>query len=87
MLATCIVEEEAGRVISLPLPKGDVCQFSKEKHTIRLFKMTTELGGYEMNGIMLDLDYEVNIFSRKSWEMMGKTNLFFSPIQIWLANK
>jgi hypothetical protein len=49
--------------------------------------MTNELDGYDMDGVMLDLGSEVNIFPRKSWEMMDKTNLFYSPIQLWLDNQ
>jgi hypothetical protein len=37
--------------------------------------MKTELGGYETDGVMLDLGSDVNIFSKKSWEMMGKPKL------------
>jgi hypothetical protein len=40
-----------------------------------------------MDGVILDLGFDVNIFPRKLWEMMGKPNLFYSPIQLWLANQ
>jgi hypothetical protein len=53
----------------------------------REFKMTTELGKYEMEGIMLDLGSDVNIFPKKSWELMGKPKLVWSPIQLRLANQ
>jgi hypothetical protein len=45
-------EEGTDRAISSPLPKRDVCQVSKQKHTGREFKMTTKLGGYDMDGVM-----------------------------------
>jgi hypothetical protein len=44
--------------------------------------MTTELGGYDMDGVMLDLGSDVNILPKKSWEVMGKPKLVWSPIQL-----
>jgi hypothetical protein len=49
--------------------------------------MTTELGGYDMDGVMLDLGSNVNILPKKSWEVMGKPKLVWSPIQLRLANQ
>jgi hypothetical protein len=49
--------------------------------------MTTKLGGYEMDGVMLDLGSDVNILPKNFWEAMGKPNLVWSPIQLQLANR
>jgi hypothetical protein len=49
--------------------------------------MTTELGGYDMDGVMLDLGSDMNIFPNKYWEVMGKPKLVWSPIQLHLANQ
>jgi hypothetical protein len=49
--------------------------------------MTTELGGYDMDGVMLDLGFDVNILPKKSWEVMGKPKLVWSPIQLRLENQ
>jgi hypothetical protein len=49
--------------------------------------MIVELGSYEMEGVMLDLGYDVNIFPKKSWELMGKPKLVWSPIQLRLTNQ
>jgi hypothetical protein len=38
--------------------------------------MTTKLGGYDMDRVMLDLGFDVNIMSKKFWEFMGKPTLF-----------
>jgi hypothetical protein len=51
------------------------------------FNMTTELGGYNMDGVMLDLGYAVKILPKKSWEVMGEPKLVWSPIQLWLSNQ
>jgi hypothetical protein len=59
----------------------------QEKVHCREFKMTTELGGYDMDGVMLDLGSDVNIFPNKSWEVMGKHKLVWSPIQLFLIGQ
>jgi hypothetical protein len=87
MLTRCMGEEGTIVAISSPLLERDVCQVSKQKHTGREFKMTVELGSYEMDGVMLDLGSDVNILPNKSWELMGKRNLVWSPIQLRLANQ
>jgi hypothetical protein len=33
--------------------------------------MTIELGGYDMDGVMLDLGSDVNILPKKCWEVVG----------------
>lgn len=35
---------------------------------------------------MLDLGFDVNILTNKSWEAMGKPRLVYSPIQLRMAN-
>jgi hypothetical protein len=59
----------------------------KKNHIGRDFKMTTELEIYEMDYVMLDPRSNVNIFPKKSWELIGKPNLVWFPIQLRLANQ
>lgn len=40
-----------------------------------------------MDDVILDLGYDVNILSKKTWEQMGKPKLFWSPIQLRLENQ
>jgi hypothetical protein len=49
--------------------------------------MKNELGSYEMDGVKLDLGYDMNILSIFFCELMGKPNLVWSPIQLSLANQ
>jgi hypothetical protein len=37
--------------------------------------------------VVLDLGSEVNVMMKKSWELMGKPNLIYSPIKLRLANQ
>jgi hypothetical protein len=40
-----------------------------------------------MDGVMLDLGFDVNILLKKSWELMGNSSLFWSPIHLQLENQ
>ena len=40
-----------------------------------------------MDEVILDLGFEVNVFTKKTWELMGKPKLWYSPIQLKLANQ
>jgi hypothetical protein len=44
--------------------------------------MTIYFGGYDMDGVMLDLGSDMNILPKKYWEVMGKPKLVWSPIQL-----
>ena len=39
-----------------------------------------------MDEIILDLGFEVNVLTKKTWELMGKPKLRYSPIQLRLEN-
>jgi hypothetical protein len=86
-LTRCVEEGENESYMSSLLPKWDMLHVSRRKHTGRDFKMTGDLDKYDMEGIMLDLGSDVNIFPKKSWELMGKPKLVWFPIQLRLANK
>ena len=49
--------------------------------------MTTQIGDYDMDYIILDLGSDVNILTRQTWKSMNKTQLDWSPIKIRLANQ
>ena len=48
--------------------------------------MTTQIGDYDMDYIILNLGSDVNILTHQTWEIMGKPPLEWSPIQLRLAN-
>jgi hypothetical protein len=85
-LTAYMKEQGEETTIAAPLPERDVFQVSKQRDIGREFKMTAELAGYDMDGVMLDLGSDVNILHKKSWEVMGKPKLVWSPIQLRLAN-
>jgi hypothetical protein len=87
MLTRCMGEEKPTVAISAPLPRRDVCQVRKQKRTGRELKINVELRSYDMDDVMLDLGSDVNILPKKYWELLGKPNLVWSPIQLRLANQ
>jgi len=86
MLTRCMEKGENEAAISASLPEMDVRDISRWKCRDKEFKKIPELGIYEMEGVMLDLGFDVNILSKKSWELMGKPKLVWSPIQLSLAS-
>jgi hypothetical protein len=75
------------KLLFLPTTRMGHVPCQQEEEWGREFKMTTELGSYEMEGVMLDLGSDVNIFPKKSWELMGKPKLVWSPIQLRITNQ
>ena len=50
-------------------------------------RLNAMIRSYEMDEVVLDLGYEVNVMTKKTWEIMAKLKLTFSPIQLRLANQ
>ena len=49
--------------------------------------MTTQIGDYDMDYIILYLGSNVNILKIQTWESMNKPRLDWSPIQLRLVNQ
>ena len=58
-------------------------------HTItgREMRLTTHVGEFEMDEVILDLGSEVNYLTKKTWEKMGNPKLARSPIHLRLDNQ
>ena len=50
-------------------------------------RLNAVIGSYELDEVVLDLGSEVNVMTKKTWEIMAKPKLAFSPIQLRLANQ
>ena len=48
--------------------------------------MNAHIGDYDMNFIILDLGLDVNILTRKTWEIMGSHRFVWSQVKLRLAN-
>jgi hypothetical protein len=58
-----------------------------KKRTSDEFRLSAQIGDYDMDQVILDLGSDVNVFPKKTWEMMGKPKLIWSPIQLILVNQ
>ena len=50
-------------------------------------RMNVHIGDYDVDSVILDLGSDVNILTKKTWEMMGKLHLVWTLIQLWLENQ
>ena len=50
-------------------------------------RLNVVIGSYEMDKVVLDLGSEVNVMTKRTWEIMAKPKHAFSPIQLRLANQ
>lgn len=60
------------------------------KHTTRMgrdMRLTTQIGEYEMDQVILDLRLDVNVLPKQTWECMGRLMMQWSHIQLWIVNQ
>ena len=50
-------------------------------------KMNVYISEYYVYFVILDLGLDVNILTKKTWEIMGKPKLVWSPVYILLENE
>ena len=50
-------------------------------------RLNVVIRSYEMDEVVLDLGFEVNVMTKKTSEIMAKPKLAFFPIQLRLANQ
>ena len=64
-----------------------VHQIKKYIRTGKEMRLNAQTGDYEMDEVILDLGFKVNVLTKQTWELMGKPKLIYSPIQLRLANQ
>lgn len=62
-------------------------QVRQRRRMGREMRLTAKIGEYDMEQVFLDLGSDVNVLPKKTWELMGKPKLIWSPIQLRLANQ
>ena len=50
-------------------------------------RMNIQIDEYDVDSFILDLGSDVNILTKQIWEMMGKPQLVWSPVQLPLENQ
>ena len=69
-----------------PTAERAINQIKRYIHTGQEMRLSTVIGAYEMDEVVLDLGSEVDVMTKQTWEIMVKLKLTFSPIQLRLAN-
>jgi hypothetical protein len=62
-------------------------QVLRKKRTNKEFRLSAQIGEYDMDNVILDLGSDVNVLPRQTWEMMGKPKLVWSTVQLRLENQ
>ena len=65
----------------------DVNQVSRKIRTNKELHLSAQIGYYDVDYVVLDLGSEVNVMTKKTWELMGKPRLIYSPIRLRMANQ
>lgn len=77
-----------GQDVISNLPERQTNQIKKRRRKItgQGFKLDTQIDGFEVKNIMLDLGSNVNVLPKKSLEALGHPKLVYSSIQLHMAN-
>jgi hypothetical protein len=49
--------------------------------------MNSQIGEYDIDYVVLNLGSEVNVMMKKTWALMEKPKLIYSPIRLRMANQ
>jgi hypothetical protein len=70
-----------------PLLNRAVYQVSRKRRKNKELHLNARIGDYDIDYVVLDLGLGVNVMTKKTWEMMGKPKLIYSPIRLRMANQ
>jgi hypothetical protein len=70
-----------------PLLNKEVHQIAKKRRTNKELHLNAQIGEYDIDYVVLDLGSEVNVMTKKTWALMGKLKLIYSPIRLRMANQ
>jgi hypothetical protein len=59
-----------------------VNQVPRKKRTSKELHLSAQNGDYDVDYVVLDLGSEVNVMTKQTWALMGKSKLIFSPIRL-----
>jgi hypothetical protein len=70
-----------------PIAQIVVNHVLRRKRTNGEFIFSARIGEYDVDNVILDLGSDANVFPKKTWDMMGKYNLVWSHVHLWLTNQ
>jgi hypothetical protein len=65
----------------------EVHQIGKKRRTNKEINLNAQIGEYDIDYVVLNLGLEVNVMTKKTWALMGKPKLIYSPIRLRMANQ
>jgi hypothetical protein len=84
-LQNLIRQYEIGKIH--PLLNREVHQIGKKRRTNKELHLNSQIDEYDIDYVVLDLGSEVNVMTKKTWALMGKPRLIYSPIRLRMANQ
>jgi hypothetical protein len=69
-----------------PLLSRAVNRVSRKRRTRKELHLSAHID-YDIEYVVLDLGSEVNVMTKKTWALMGKPKLTYSPIRLRMANQ
>jgi hypothetical protein len=70
-----------------PLLNRVVHQIGKKRRTNKELHLNAQIGEYEIDYVVLDLGSEVNVMTKQTLVLIGKSKLVYSPIKLRMANQ
>ena len=70
-----------------PLLNRAVHQIGKRRRKNKELHLNAQIGEYEIDYVVLDLGLEVNVMTKRTWALMGKPKMIYSPIRLRMANQ
>jgi hypothetical protein len=84
-LQNLVRQYEIGKVD--PLLKREYTKLQERRRTNKELHLNAQIGEYDIDYVVLDLGSEVNVMTKKTWALMGKPKLIYSPIRLRMANQ
>jgi len=79
--------EHCAQQREIPIAQRVVNKVLCKKRTNEEFILSAQIEEYDVGNFMLYLGSDVNVLPKNTWEMMGKTKLISSLVQLRLENK
>jgi hypothetical protein len=83
-LQNLIRQYEPGKVD--PLLNREIHQVYRKRRKNKELHLNSQIGDYDIDYVVLDLGSEVNVMTKKTWVLMGKPKLIYSPIRLKMDN-
>jgi len=64
----------------------DIKQVSKKFKISQEFRINAQIGDYDIENIVIYLGSYGNVMPKRTWEIMGKPKLVWSPITLKMEN-